>query len=256
MTWKFAIRLLMRICLAVCFWLCLEITEFNLIITLPNISDTVAQTAQQVTVRIFTDDSAGSGVIIHHEQQTYTVLTNRHVVENQQPNAYTVLTNDGVIHPAQWIEPDKFADLDVALLSFKSYRDYRVVKYRKNGQLWAGLIFYAAGFPNWQWYDKNTIEDTRNWGLKAFHLTTGRLAMQLDRPLEAGYQLGYTNNIESGMSGGPILDVWGYLVGINGRLKYPLGGIETFRFMDGTLPSWSKFKQMERLSWGIPIYPP
>ena len=211
------------------------------------------ETVQHVTVRIFTDESAGSGVIIQHQDQNYTVLTNRHVVDDRESNSYKLLTNDGVIHPAQWIEPDEFADLDVALLSFKSFRDYRVVKYRENRQIWAGLIFYAAGFPNWQWYDEKTIENTRNLGFKAFHLTTGRLVMQLDRPLEEGYQLGYTNNIESGMSGGPILDRQGYLVGINGRLKYPLWGIEAFRFIDGTLPSWSKFKQMERLSWGIPI---
>lgn len=116
-------------------------------------------------------------------------------------------------------------------------------------------MLYAAGFPNWQWHDETQtrINNTRDWGLKAFRLTTGRLAMQLDRPLEEGYQIGYTNNIESGMSGGPILNQHGYLVGINGRLKYPLGGIDTFKFTDGRFPRWSEFKQMEMLSWGIPI---
>ncbi len=77
--------------------------------------------------------------------------------------------------------------------------------------------------------------------------------MQLNRPLEEGYQIGYTNNIETGMSGGPILNQQGYLVGINGRLKYPSGGIDTFKFTDGKFPRWSEFQQMEMLSWGIPI---
>ncbi len=264
MTRKFAIRLLIRIFLSIIFWLFLEITEFKLSINLPTISppigsDRVAEIAQQVTVRIFTKDSAGSGVIIQQQPQNYTilytVLTNRHVVEDSTGTDYHILTQDGAIHPAQWIHPEKFGNLDIALVKFSSSRSYPVVKLLENRQLWVGDLLYAAGFPNWQWHDETQtrINNTRDWGLKAFQLTTGRLAMQLDRPLEEGYQIGYTNEIESGMSGGPILNQHGYLVGINGRLKYPLGGIDTFKFTDGKFPRWSEFKQMERLSWGIPI---
>lgn len=264
MTRKFAIRLLIRIFLAIIFWLFLEITEYKLAINLPTIltpigSDRLTEIAQQVTVRIFTKDSAGSGVIIQQQPYNstilYTVLTNRHVVENPPGTDYYILTQDGAIHSAQWTCPEKFPNLDIALITFSSSRSYSVVKLLKNQQLWVGDLLYAAGFPNWQWQDQTqtTISNTRHWGLKAFRLTTGRLAMQLDRPLEAGYQIGYTNEIEPGMSGGPILNQHGYLVGINGRLKYPLGGIDTFKFTDGKFPPWSEFKQMERLSWGIPI---
>ena len=260
MTRKFAIRLLIRIFLSIILWLFLELTEFKLSINLPTTlptigGDRVAEIAQQVTVRIFTKDSAGSGVIMQQQQQNYIVLTNRHVVENPTDTDYHILTHDGAIHPAQWIQPEKFGNLDIALVKFSSSRSYPVVKLLENERLWVGDFLYAAGFPNWQWYDETQtrIENTRDWGLKAFQLTTGRLAMQLDRPLEEGYQIGYTNNIETGMSGGPILNQQGYLVGINGRLKYPLGGIDTFKFTDGKFPPWSEFKQMEMLSWGIPI---
>lgn len=71
--------------------------------------------------------------------------------------------------------------------------------------------------------------------------------------LESGYQLGYTNDIAEGMSGGPVLDISGKLVGINGKSKYPLGGIDVFKLADGSVPSQAVFRQMEALSWAIPI---
>ncbi len=116
MTRKFAIRLLIRIFLSIIFWLFLELTEFKLSINLPTIlptigGDRVAEIAQQVTVRIFTKDSAGSGVIMQQRQQNYIVLTNRHVVENPTDTDYHILTHDGAIHPAQWIESEKFGKI-------------------------------------------------------------------------------------------------------------------------------------------------
>ena len=50
-----------------------------------------------------------------------------------------------------------------------------------------------------------------------------------------------------------MLDSRGRLVGVNGRLKYPLAGIEVFTFVDGSVPSEVVFREMEALSWGIPI---
>ncbi len=71
--------------------------------------------------------------------------------------------------------------------------------------------------------------------------------------LHRGYQLGYTNDVETGMSGGPVVNQYGELIGINGRLKYPWQGIKVFAFADGTIPDTTQFLQMEALSWAIPI---
>ncbi|MEG4492137.1 hypothetical protein [Microcoleus sp. D3_18_C4] len=55
------------------------------------------------------------------------------------------------------------------------------------------------------------------------------------------------------MSSGPVLDSYGKLVGINGKSKYPLGGIDVFKLADGSVPSQAVFRHMEALSWAIPI---
>jgi S1-C subfamily serine protease len=55
------------------------------------------------------------------------------------------------------------------------------------------------------------------------------------------------------MSGGSVLNSSGKLVGINGKSKYPLGGIDVFKWADGSVPSQGVFGQMEALSWAIPI---
>jgi len=215
--------------------------------------DSLQEIAKLVTVRIFTHLGAGSGVIISRQGQTYTVLTNAHVVEDSQDDRYTVLTADGRSHSAQLLRSPQFGDLDLAIVQFTSDQSYKIVQLGNLETIAVGDSVYAAGFPNWRLNDSNAIESTRSWGLRAFHFTTGQVEMLSALPLLGGYQLGYTNEIESGMSGGPVLDRNGLLIGINGRLKYPLQGIRVFAFTDGTLPSEELFHQMEALSWAIPI---
>ncbi|HAJ64669.1 MAG TPA: serine protease, partial [Cyanobacteria bacterium UBA8543] len=66
-----------------------------------------------------------------------------------------------------------------------------------------------------------------------FVLTTGQVSLLLNRALVGGYQVGYTNEIQKGMSGGPILNRQGKLVGINGMHKYPLWG-DPYIYKDGS----------------------
>lgn len=212
----------------------------------------VLETAKQFTVRIMTNPGAGSGVIVGHSGQTYTVLTNGHVVADSVNYKYTVLTDDGLTYPAQWLRSVQFKNLDLALVQFASKKAYRVAVMGDSTQLSLSDPVYAAGFPNWHYINANAIESTHNWGLRAFQLTTGKVGMILVRSLPRGYQLGYTNEVENGMSGGPVLDRNGQLIGINGRLKYPFQGISAFTLTDGTIPSPELFQQMESLSWAIP----
>lgn len=213
----------------------------------------VPEIARQVTVRILTRPGVGAGVIVARRGQTYTVLTCEHVVADSRDNSYTVLTADGRSHTAVWRREAIFGDADLALVQFTSSQSYRVAVMGDVSALSIGDTVYASGFPNWHWINKNVIEDTRNWGMRAFRVTTGTVGMLPTQSLLRGYRIGYTNDVENGMSGGPVLDSKGQLIGINGRLKYPLQGIDVYRFADGTVPSQEHFQQMEALSWAIPI---
>lgn len=212
----------------------------------------ISNIAKQVTVRIFTDNSAGSGVIVGKEGNTYTVVTNHHVIENNSKKFYQIMSGDGITHQATLISTPQIGNLDVALLKFTSDRFYQVVEIVKTNQPLVGETTFAAGFPNWDQTDSSQIGSTLTWGSQAFQLTVGSIEMLTSRTLRQGYQLGYTNDIKSGMSGGPILNSKGQLIGINGRSKYPIAGIGAFHFIDGSRPSIEQFKKMESLSWGIP----
>ena len=213
--------------------------------------ESISQIAREIAVRILSESGAGSGIIVARSGQTYTVLTNAHVLVEEE--AYIVLTADRESHVASRLNSLAFGELDLALVQFTSDRPYQVVERGNSQTLEIGEPVYAAGFPNWQPIDEETLEDTREQGVDAFVFTPGEVGMRLERSLLGGYQLGYTNDVRSGMSGGPVLDASGRLIGINGRLKYPIQGIQAFVLDDGSLPSPELFAQMEGFSWAIPI---
>ncbi|MGB3510586.1 MAG: serine protease [Microcoleaceae cyanobacterium] len=236
------------------------LTENSAYYTKPNAVDSqqfpslVSDIAKQVTVRIFTDNSAGSGVIIKQVGNTYTLVTNNHVIENNSTKLYPVMTGDGITHQATLVSTPQIAHLDMAILQFTSDRPYQVVEIADSNQLSVGENVFAAGFPNWHQPDSYKMSSTRAWGSQAFQLTSGSVQMLPSRTLTQGYQLGYTNDIKSGMSGGPMFNNRGQLIGINGRSKYPIAGMGAFNFADGSQPSIEQFKKMESLSWGIPAH--
>lgn len=212
----------------------------------------VPEIARQVTVRILGDPALGSGVIIDRQGQTYTVLTSNHVVEDNETGDYTVLTADGRTHQGRWLRSSQFVNVDLALVEFSSRESYRVAEIADSTTLVLGDRIYAAGFPNWH-FEPGLAEETRDWGLRAYRLTQGTVELLPTKALQDGYQIGYTNDIAVGMSGGPLLNKNGRLVGINGRHKYPLLGADAFLFADGTRPSEALAEEMVPLSWAIPI---
>ncbi len=218
------------------------------------VDSSIAEMARLVTVRVLTKLGAGSGVIVERQGQTYTVLTCDHVANPSPDDRFTVLTPDGQIHSAYRKRLPSLEGVDLALVQFESRSPYRVAALGNAKNLSVGESVYASGFPNYQYQGSNSVAETLNWGLRAYRLTTGTVALLLsNQSLPRGYQLGYTNDIEPGMSGGPVLDRQGRLIGINGRGKHPIQGIDAFTLADGTTPSPELFKRMEALSWAVPI---
>ena len=208
--------------------------------------------SEQIGVRILSGESLGSGVIIHRQDSVYMVVTNDHVLRSANP-PFQVQTRDGKIHQAQ-VEKraDSLGKNDLAVLSFNSNQDYRVAKL--GSTLQPGDMVFAAGFP--LMLESNTVSakshQDSHQGLKGFAFRRGEVSLVLEKALEGGYQVGYTNEIDKGMSGGSLLNRRGELVAINGMHAYPLWG-DPYVYEDGSQPPAKLREKMVHYSWGIPI---
>ena len=155
-------------------------------------------------------------------------------------------------HAAQQDDQFKFDDLDLAIVTFKSELRYPVANLAKKKQPFASSPIYAAGFPNLKYHGGNW-HNTFNSGIEYYQFDEGEIAMALPKPMQAGYQLGVSNNVEQGMSGGPLFNSQSELVGIIGRSKYGVGGKSAYQFADGSYPSEEMLEKMQSVSWAIPI---
>jgi S1-C subfamily serine protease len=190
--------------------------------------------SRSITVKVLAGDAWGSGILIQKKGQTYAVITNDHVISLAK--SYRIQTPDGRIYQASRNQNAQFNDDDLALLSFRSENSYQIANLATS-KLTVGNKTYAAGFP---------LE------ANGFVFTVGKVDNILPKPFLRGYQLGYSNDILNGMSGGPVLNRYGEVIAINGRHKFPLWG-NNYIFKDGTTPAAEVITQMERSSWAIPI---
>jgi serine protease Do len=209
-------------------------------------SDRLQQMAKQTTVRILTAQTSGSGVIIAKNEDIYTVITNWHVVESKENLA--IITVDAKKHQVL-ADPKQLANKDLALVQFQSQDSYEITKIGQKLPK-VGESVYAAGFPL---YYPQSLETTLELGIKAFSFTQGKMSLILPKSLPEGYLLGYTNDIQIGMSGGPIFNQQGLLIGINGRTKNRDRSFGVYTFEDGSEPSPALLELMANSSLGIPI---
>ncbi|MGH8002344.1 MAG: S1 family peptidase [Brasilonema sp.] len=206
------------------------------------------QLAKSITVKVLSKGFLGSGILIKRQNSVYTVLTNAHVLRAGD-KTYQIQTPDGQIYPASVSKLDRALHTasagsnDLALLQFRSpAATYAVASLGSASTLSVGNEVFAAGFP----FDAEGIQDT------GFVFKTGQVSLVLNKALEGGYRIGYTNDIQKGMSGGPLLNRAGKVVAINGMHAEPLWG-EPYVYQDGTEPESRLRKQMALYSWGIPM---
>jgi hypothetical protein len=160
--------------------------------------------AGEITVRI-DGPKGGSGFIVEKQGNTYYVLTNWHVVN--RVGDYEIVTSDGKRYFVYYSLIQQLPNLDLALVPFSSSQRYRVAIPTDANQIQPGSSIYVAGWPR----------SGSSLGQRLFLSTNGTLT-QRQQP-RAGYSLVYTNLVRSGMSGGPILDTEGKVIGVNGIVQ-------------------------------------
>jgi S1-C subfamily serine protease len=160
--------------------------------------------AKQFTVRI-DGASIGTGVIVSQSDTTYTVLTNWHVVENK--GEYSVQTVDGRIYPVDYTTVRQLPNLDLAILQFERQQNYQLAQIGDSNSLVEGQNIYFAGYPG-----ELRQEDNRYY--RFFPVS---LVGILPESTANGYALVYNGEAFPGMSGSPVLDNRGFLVGIHGE---------------------------------------
>ncbi|MBD2775760.1 S1 family peptidase [Iningainema tapete] len=201
----------------------------------------IQQQAQAITVKVMSSDVLGSGIILQRQGSVYTVLTNAHVLRAGNP-PYRIQTSDR--HIWQNVETNASTSLhknDLAILQFRSTGKVYLVASLGSSPV-VGMEVFAGGFP--------TTEEVS--GEKGFVFNTGKVSLVLPKALEGGYQVGYTNNIQKGMSGGPLLNRQGKVVGVNGMHANPIWDAPSV-FADGSEAAPALHQKITRLSWAVPI---
>ena len=201
----------------------------------------VQSAAQQITVRVTSSNGGGSGVLVAQKGNTYLVLTNRHVTgRNTQ---FQIQTPDGQKHAAQTLPNTGFdPKYDIALLQFSSTQKYQLANLDNGSTLAEGRTIYSVGYP----FDSNKTR-----------ISIGKVTQLSDIPLNDGTQIGYNINqnspqIKQGMSGGPIVDPRGVLIGINTISSNPI--LANYTYFDGSKPSAKSSIKYQQANWGVPIY--
>ncbi len=167
----------------------------------------IAQTAKAITVKISEPDSQGSGVILKHQGDVYTVLTAAHVVKAKNVT-YTIATSDGKQYSVSNSSIRRAAvDIDLAVVEFRAATNYPTAKLGNSNSLTEGMELYVGGFP----LATKTITDS------IFVFREGKVSANSNKTFEKGYSLVYSNDTLPGMSGGAVLNQNGELVAIHGR---------------------------------------
>lgn len=172
--------------------------------TVGQVARGISRQAQQITVRI-DGEQEGSGIIIAKSGNIYTVLTNWHVID--ESGAYSVITVDGQRYTVDYTRVQQLQNLDLALVEFRSSASYEVARIGNSDQLVSGEEIYFAGYPR-----ELKAEKKRYYTFQAVHIN--RI---LSEPINQGYAVVYDGEALPGMSGGPVLNSFGHVIGIHGE---------------------------------------
>jgi hypothetical protein len=168
----------------------------------------IADIAQQITVIIGGEDGKGSGVIVDKQvdekhNNIYTVLTAYHVIA--KAGGYEIQTVDGQKYEV--LRSTQVGDVDLSRIQFTSKKNYQVATIGDPNLLRVGMTIYYAGYPS------NESTTTRDFRFFPASIT------RKSQNSRDGYDISYKGDALPGMSGGPMLDEQGRLVGIHGKAE-------------------------------------
>ncbi|MEK0180261.1 MAG: hypothetical protein EAZ78_11505 [Oscillatoriales cyanobacterium] len=191
-----------------------SVAALTIIISQPAIAKTpqeVANIAGPLTVQVNSTLGDGSGVIIAKNGKNYTVLTVNHVVEKTDVK-YTVRTSIGKNYQATSVTrlQTSQTEADLALVKFESPEEYPVATIADSDQAVIGTQIFVYGYPATGGLFGAEREPELSPGL-----VTSR---PRNRP--EGYTLRYQAVTWSGMSGGPVFDSEGRVIGLHGQGEF------------------------------------
>ncbi|MEG4114001.1 MULTISPECIES: COP23 domain-containing protein [unclassified Microcoleus] len=172
-------------------------------------AEEIAQLATLTTVEVNNTlgfFASGSGVIIAKQGNIYTVLTANHVVASlaQKYSIRTHLEKDYAAIRIQRL-PKNDRDIDLALIQFQSREQYPVAPMGQSERAVVGSAIYVSGYP----LPISGFE-------RKLEFTAGIISSRLGTA-SSGYRLRYQAVTRRGMSGGPVFDADGRVVGIHGQ---------------------------------------
>ena len=160
--------------------------------TLPAAAD-VMENALPSVVQVLTDSGSGSGFIVN---EGGLVVTNQHVVKGSR-NIRVRLGTGRIIHPGEVVERDQ--GLDLAYIQIDSRLAFTPIAIGDSDEIRVGENVIAIGFPlGSELGDEATI-------------TTGVISAKRK---DLGF-LQTDASLNPGNSGGPLLNGYGYVVGVN-----------------------------------------
>jgi S1-C subfamily serine protease len=170
----------------------------------------IDEIAHAITVLIDAGDfGSGSGVIIKKQGDVYSVVTTAHVLERPKLK-YEIVTPDDRRYVLDYKTVKKLTEVDLAILQFTSTTNYRVARLGDSDSIQRNAKVYVAGFPG----RTPTIQRP------IYNFMAGKVianALRSQPISDSGYNLVYDNSTLPGMSGGPVLNDQGEVIGIHGR---------------------------------------
>jgi serine protease Do len=176
----------------------------------------IAQDLRVGEVEVGTAFNPGSGAIVARAGNLYYVVTNLHVV--QINTAYGIRTYDGKIHVVSQDDNDygiqrlgetvanTIQGFDLAIITFESDQDYPIVGVDASADSTQGAATFVSGWPQ---------SATHQPMSRRF--SPGEIVTVQPPDPDGGYGLFYTSSTTVGMSGGPVFNAQGQVIGIHGR---------------------------------------